>query len=288
MPQGARAAFDRKTHRRVVLRTTRLTYIYAAAHLLENRETEEITQDVLAHLEQAQAVMQRAWGAAEWTRLGSSTIDELDQITQSALLNALGAEAYQSALTQTLSSLSPEDREQAIDALGRRALTEIYRQLLLSVITELWVDYLTQMEALRVSIGLEAYGQRDPLVQYKSRAFALFQELLGNMRLGVVSRMFTYRPRDLTTVQAQTAASRAEMAELVEIVETPDGNGSEEAEYGEEEDMELTEPESETPAAQAGAAAYAVKTSQAAPAAAAAASTSGSQGKGKKRRRRRH
>jgi len=39
------------------------------------------------------------------------------------------------------------------------------------------VEYLTQMEALRVSIGLEAYGQRDPLVQYKSKAFELFQTL---------------------------------------------------------------------------------------------------------------
>ncbi len=49
-----------------------------------------------------------------------------------------------------------------MDELGRRALTEVYRQLLLGVITELWVEYLTQMEALRVSIGLEAYGAARP------------------------------------------------------------------------------------------------------------------------------
>jgi len=88
-----------------------------------------------------------------------------------------------------------------IEELGRQALTTIYRQLLLGVISELWVDYLTQMEALRVSIGLEAYAQRDPLVQYKSRAVRTFQELVTNMRLGVISRMFTYRPRDFTVVQ---------------------------------------------------------------------------------------
>jgi preprotein translocase subunit SecA len=73
------------------------------------------------------------------------------------------------------------------------------------------------MEALRVSIGLEAYAQRDPLVQYKSRAFALFQELLGNMRLGVITRMFTYRPRDLSSVQA--AASHEEAPKEEESVE---------------------------------------------------------------------
>jgi preprotein translocase subunit SecA len=48
---------------------------------------------------------------------------------------------------------------------------------------------------------LEAYAQRDPLVQYKNRAFALFQELLSNMRLGVITRMFTFRPRDISSVQ---------------------------------------------------------------------------------------
>jgi preprotein translocase subunit SecA len=283
IPQGARAAFDRKTHRRVVLRTTRLTYIYAAARLLENRETDEITQDVLAHLQQAQAIMQRAWGAAEWIRLASSSFNELDQVTQSAILNALGAEAYQSALTQALNSSSSEEREKVIDALGRRALTEIYRQLLLSVITELWVDYLTQMEALRVSIGLEAYGQRDPLVQYKSRAFALFQELLGNMRLGVVSRMFTFRPRDISSVQAQTSTPRAEIAEQAEAIETLEGAEAEGPEDVEEEELELTAPDSETTEA-----AYAVKTSQAIPSSPAAAPAGGSANKNKKRRRRRH
>jgi preprotein translocase subunit SecA len=87
-------------------------------------------------------------------------------------------------------------------------LTELYRQLLLSVITELWVDYLTQMEALRVSIGLEAYGQRDPLVQYKSKASGLFQDLFRNMRLGVLTRMFTYRPRDMGSMQVTSRRSK--------------------------------------------------------------------------------
>jgi preprotein translocase subunit SecA len=55
------------------------------------------------------------------------------------------------------------------------------------------VDYLTSMEALRTSIGLEAYGQRDPLVQYKSQAFDMFGQLLASIRAGVVSRLFTMR-----------------------------------------------------------------------------------------------
>jgi len=58
----------------------------------------------------------------------------------------------------------------------------------------MWVEYLTKVEALRVSIGLEAYGQRDPLVQYKSQASELFKTLLEEIRSALVNRMFTYRP----------------------------------------------------------------------------------------------
>ena len=50
------------------------------------------------------------------------------------------------------------------------------------------------MEGLRVSIGMEAYAQRDPLVQYKSQASELFSTLLVDIRSALVNRMFTYRP----------------------------------------------------------------------------------------------
>ena len=79
--------------------------------------------------------------------------------------------------------------------LGWFDQNEATRQLLLSVISDLWVDYLTRVEALRVSIGLEAYAQRDPLVQYKGRASEMFQQLLADIRMGVISRLFTFRPR---------------------------------------------------------------------------------------------
>jgi preprotein translocase subunit SecA len=58
------------------------------------------------------------------------------------------------------------------------------------------------MEALRVAIGLEAYAQRDPLVQYKTKAFEMFQKLLQDMRVGVATRVFTFQPQDVGSVQA--------------------------------------------------------------------------------------
>jgi preprotein translocase subunit SecA len=78
---------------------------------------------------------------------------------------------------------------------------------LLQAITEQWVDYLTRVEALRVSIGLEAYGQRDPLVQYKSQASEMFQGLLSDIRSLVISRVFAYQPRRIQLTLTDTSES---------------------------------------------------------------------------------
>ncbi|MBN2146055.1 MAG: hypothetical protein JW726_01660 [Anaerolineales bacterium] len=203
MPQGTRATFDKKTHRRVIQRTTRLVYIYFAAELLAQRDLDAIADEVLQHLEKAQSVIRNAWGLSEFSRLAKLSLAEIDENMRTRLCNILGEESCRALGTQPLQALEKEQIGLVINALGRMALTVIYRQLLLSVISELWVEYLTQMEALRVSIGLEAYAQRDPLVEYKSKASALFQELLSNMRSGVITRMFTYRPRDLSALQTE-------------------------------------------------------------------------------------
>jgi preprotein translocase subunit SecA len=101
--------------------------------------------------------------------------------------------------------------------IGEQVMNEINRHLLLSVISELWVEYLTRVEALRVSIGLEAYAQRDPLVQYKSRASELFTVLLRDIRAGVITRAFTYRPRQVVqSVQDDASAAPLPMVEAVE------------------------------------------------------------------------
>jgi preprotein translocase subunit SecA len=226
MPQGTRSTFDKKTHRRQMQQTVRLTYHYYAGHLLSNREDADIAEDVLDHLERAQQTIRQAWGQAEWSRVANIPPAEMDAVTQAGLRNALGDARYEQIANQPLLSLPEAERQTVMDELGRRTLTEIYRQLLLSVITELWVDYLTQMESLRVSIGLEAYAQRDPLVEYKSQAFALFQQLLSNMRLGVITRMFTYRPRDLSSVQATSREEVPQPQEEESVESAAEGPGA--------------------------------------------------------------
>ncbi|MFO8035770.1 MAG: hypothetical protein R6U57_03980 [Anaerolineales bacterium] len=202
MQEGRRATFDKKSHRRVWVRTTRLNYVYFAAQLFQEKMDRDLPQDILDHLIAAQNKIKSAWGRSERKRLMDVSLSELEEDVREGLASELGQEKYQRYAHQTIADLPREITTRVEKELGRSALTRIYRQLLLRVISELWVEYLTEMEALRVSIGLEAYAQRDPLVQYKTQGFEMFRQLMQNMRMSVVNRMFTFQPRDVSSVQA--------------------------------------------------------------------------------------
>jgi preprotein translocase subunit SecA len=80
-------------------------------------------------------------------------------------------------------------------------LFNVQRQLMLDTTSRYWVEHLTEIEILRQGIGLQSYAQKDPLAQYKMRAYEMFQDLLRAIQGDVVTGMFTYRPHDLTQVR---------------------------------------------------------------------------------------
>jgi preprotein translocase subunit SecA len=194
MSYGQRSFFDRKTHQRQSVLVSRLSYPYYASDLILDRDAEELSLEVHNHLEGAQTTLELALGRAEFQRVAASTFDQLDERAREHLRSTLSESMYDT-LTQegALQDKAEDLQQQAARALGNQLLTRTYRELFLSVADREWVEYLTQMEALRTSIGLEAYGQRDPLVQYKSRAFDLFGSLFNTIRAGVISRMFRLR-----------------------------------------------------------------------------------------------
>src|SRR3546814_11133430 len=56
------------------------------------------------------------------------------------------------------------------------------KSLLLQILDQSWKDHLLHLDQLRQGIGLRAYGQRDPLNEYKREAFELFEEMLERVR----------------------------------------------------------------------------------------------------------
>ena len=224
--QGTRMGFDPKTHQRVIQMTTRIRFPYLAAETIQGRDPEEVTRDVLLHCEDAQAAMLQVWGRSEYARLSTNNVTPamLDDRFRQALIEQLGQTQFDAIASIPLTEQESGFRDKLIPLIGSRVQAEIYRQILLGAISELWVDYLTQVEALRVSIGLEAYAQRDPLVQYKSKASEMFQNLLVNIRSSVVSRMFVYRPR--MAVPVQTGGEAQETAKPAIAAAAPQSQGS--------------------------------------------------------------
>ncbi|MFA7173490.1 MAG: preprotein translocase subunit SecA [Kiritimatiellia bacterium] len=78
----------------------------------------------------------------------------------------------------------------------QRVLPLMERAVFLRCIDEQWQDYLRAMDELRHSVNLRAYGQRDPLIEYKREAFDMFESLMTNIKTEVVSMAFK-----TTTVQ---------------------------------------------------------------------------------------
>jgi preprotein translocase subunit SecA len=70
------------------------------------------------------------------------------------------------------------------------ALKAIERYTILSAIDKLWQEHLYGMDSLRNSIGLRAYGQRDPLIEYKAEAFKMFEELMVNIKTEICHNIF--------------------------------------------------------------------------------------------------
>ena len=93
--------------------------------------------------------------------------------------------------------------EAIIYAIGAEQLTEYERALMLSVIDGEWRQYLVAIDDLRQGIGLEAYGQRDPKVEFKRRAFEMFDKLREDVEEGISRRFFNELPRHRQIVEQQ-------------------------------------------------------------------------------------
>lgn len=113
------------------------------------------------------------------------------------IVHHIGLQHLDNVMDKRVLELDKETQETFRAFLGRRVMHQVTRDAMLSVMTRFWIDYLTAIENLRQGIGLEAFGQRDPLVEYKIRSFKLFEELQNSIRSSVVATVFHSLPRPL-------------------------------------------------------------------------------------------
>ena len=100
-----------------------------------------------------------------------------------------------------------EQREQE---LGAETMRELEKALLLRVIDEKWMDHIDAMDQLRNGISLRAYGQKDPLIEYKFEAFEAFQAMIYSIKEDVVR--YIMRVRVVQQEERKTFVNQGEEA----------------------------------------------------------------------------
>ncbi len=73
-------------------------------------------------------------------------------------------------------------------------MREAEKFFILQQLDALWREHLQSMDALRESVGLRGYGQKDPLIEYKNEGYDMFLEMMINMRRNVIYSMFMFQP----------------------------------------------------------------------------------------------
>ncbi|MEI6443421.1 MAG: preprotein translocase subunit SecA [Nostocales cyanobacterium ELA583] len=92
-------------------------------------------------------------------------------------------------------------KEAQIDQIQPGLMRQAERFFILQRIDTLWREHLQQMDALRESVGLRGYGQKDPLIEYKSEGYELFLDMMVNIRRDVVYSLFMFQPQAQPTAE---------------------------------------------------------------------------------------
>ena len=90
-------------------------------------------------------------------------------------------------ISQKLKNISDDYMISRANNIGEKVFRTAEKSLLLQVLDQQWKEHLQALEQLRQSIGLRAYGQKDPLNEYKREAFILFEQMLQNLRSVITS-----------------------------------------------------------------------------------------------------
>jgi len=117
----------------------------------------------------------------------------LDDLTPDQVLG-LSVEELKAFLQEQMRN-AYDVKEGQIDQMRPGLMREAERFFILQQIDTLWREHLQAMDALRESVGLRGYGQKDPLIEYKNEGYDMFLEMMTQMRRNVIYSMFMFQPQ---------------------------------------------------------------------------------------------
>ena len=142
-----------------------------------------------------------------------------DDKSQSAISDQIQKLAAASQIKPFIHKLISDAVTQRRSQTGDEVWKEIIKYAYLSSIDNLWVDHLDAVDDLRSGIGLRGYGQRDPLVEYKSEAFSMFERLVSQIESEFSKRLLRIQVGDPKTqppprmIEVKTDINPLEQAE---------------------------------------------------------------------------
>jgi preprotein translocase subunit SecA len=155
-------------------------------------------------------------GLWERMRQFAPALPELGQVKVESLGDSV------EELVETISGELVSLYEEKEGEYGAEIMRQVEQTVMLQVIDAKWTAYLTQMDHLREGIGLQAYGQKDPLVEYKQAAFESFQDLTGDIQRDIVRMLLNVQvhrtepaaepPADAAAAASAPASSRGTAA----------------------------------------------------------------------------
>ena len=114
------------------------------------------------------------------------------------------------ALIEKLKDQALSNYEKKEQEVGEETLRELERVVMLKVVDQKWMDHIDSMDELKNGIGLRAYGQKNPVDQYRIEGFDMFDEMVANIKVDVVKLMMHLQKREevqrTQTVQITRAA----------------------------------------------------------------------------------
>ena len=103
--------------------------------------------------------------------------------------NSVGEETDADKLLE----LATQTYEKKEAEIGEATMRELERVVMLRVVDEYWMDNIDAMDDLKQGIGLRAYGQHDPVVEYKNEGYEMFQAMVQGIKDETVRRLFLVR-----------------------------------------------------------------------------------------------
>lgn len=94
-------------------------------------------------------------------------------------------------------------KEAQVNQIRVGLMRDAERFFILQQIDTLWREHLQQMDALRESVGLRGYGQKDPLIEYKTEGYELFLDMMTDIRRNVVYSLFQFNPQPAVQVSQE-------------------------------------------------------------------------------------